>query len=159
MQVNQHREFRLVRQGDEVLLAYEGGTETIPVRLAWARPITGKGGAVCIVDRQKNQLAMLPSLDALDPESRKVAQEELARRYLMPRITRVISATASFGVRYWHVETDLGERHFALKQASKNATWVSEDHLILRDTLGCLYEINPFSALDSRSRAEVDKVL
>ena len=57
------------------------------------------------------------------------------------------------------VETNLGERRFALKHASKHAIWLTDDHLVLKDTLGCRYEIKPYSALDVRSRAEVEKVL
>jgi len=159
MTTNPNRPFRLVREGEEVFLIFEGETERTPVKVVWARPITAKGGPLCIVDRQKRQLAMLSGLDSLDEQSRRVAADELTRRYLMPRITRVVRATASFGIRYWHVETDLGERHFALKQASKNALWITDEQLVLRDTLGCLYEINPFSGLDARSRAEVEKVL
>jgi len=36
---------------------------------------------------------------------------------------------------------------------------LTDDHLVLEDTLGCRYEIKPFSALDARSRAEVSKVI
>jgi len=151
---------QLLRREDQVFLRFHrGGTQT-PVKVVWARPISGRGDEVCFVDpAQKKEVLMLESLEALDPASRAIAEEELSRRYLVPRITRVIRATASFGVRYWHVETDLGERRFALKHASKNAVWVSEEHLVLRDTLGCRYEINPFSSLDPRSRAEVERVI
>ena len=71
----------------------------------------------------------------------------------------ILCATANYGIRYWHVETNLGERRFALKHAGKNAFWLTDDHLMLRDTLGCRYEIRSFSALDPRSQAEVQGVI
>ena len=142
------------------MLRREDADAEVPVKLVWVRPISGRGGEVaCLDPKKKTEVAMLSSLAALDPDSRRVAEEELGRRYLVPRITRVLRATANFGVRYWHVETDLGERRFALKHAAKNAVWITEDHLVLRDTLGCRYEIKPYSVLDRASRAEVEKVI
>ncbi len=150
---------RLQRHADRVLLSRGDSDDWTPVRLVWARPISGRGGEISFLDKNKREVLMLESLDPLDPESRKVAEEELAKRYLVPRITRVIRTMATFGIRYWHVQTDRGERRFALKHASKNTFWLSRDHLVLRDTLGCVYEIRPFSELDQRSRAEVEKVI
>lgn len=153
------KEFKLIREGDRVFLQFADGDAKKAVKIAWARPISTMGAEVSIIGPEKEELALLPNLDSLDPASRKVAEEELARRYVYPRITKVHSAVATFGVRYWHVETNLGERRFALKNASKNAVWITDDHLVLNDTLGCRYEVRPFSALDPVSRARIEDVL
>ena len=153
------RPIQLLREGDKVLLRFADEEATCPVRLVWARPISARGREVGFLDEKKNEVATVESLDQLDAESRRVAEEELALRYLVPRITRVLRTRANFGVRYWHVVTDRGERRFTLKNASKNATWVGPDHLVLRDTLGCRYEIPALSALDLKSRREVEKVI
>jgi len=153
------RKFQLLREGDRVFLRFAGGGDRRPVRLAWTRPLSARGGQVSIIGDDKKEVLLLDSLDSLDSDSRAVAEEELAKRYLIPRITRVLRTSADFGMRYLQVETDLGPRHFALKHASKNAVWITDDHLMLRDTLGCRYEIRPFSALDQRSRAEIEKVI
>ena len=155
----QMKDFELLREHDQVFIQFrDTGTKT-PVKLVWARPLTSRGTQVSLVDEKKREVLMLDSLDWLSPASRKIAEEELRRRYVLPRITRVIQTSADFGVRYWRVETNLGERRFALKHASKHAIWLTDDHLVLEDTLGCRYEIKPYSALDGRSRAEVEKVL
>ena len=158
MTANQN-EFRLVREGDEVFVEFADGRERALVKAVWARPITARNSSLSFVGRDKEEVCMVKSLDELDAESRGIAEDELARRYLLPRITRVKSARATFGVRYMRVETDRGERHFALKNASKNAVWINDDHLVLRDTLGCRYEVKPFSGLDQRSRTEIERVL
>jgi len=150
--------YRLTRRGDRVML-HADGDEPVAVRIVWARPISARGAEISLLDDQKREALMLSGLDDLDADSRAIAEEELAKRYFIPRITRVVSAVANFGIRYWRVETDLGERRFALKQASKNAVWLTDDHLVLRDTLGCRYEIRPYADLDERSRAEVEKVI
>jgi hypothetical protein len=150
---------RLWKKGDQIFYESGNGEAPQPVKLVRARPVSFRGGYVSIQDAHKKEILLLESLDSLDPESRKVLEEELAGRYILARITSVISAQAHFGIRYWHVETDMGERRFALKDAAKNAVWVTDDYLILRDTLGCRYEIPSLDALDPRSRLEILKIL
>ena len=133
------KEYRLLGDGDRVLVRFGDGGEAKPVKLVWARPISGRGGEISMVGEDKEEVMMIESLEALDPDSRRIAEEALSARYLLPRITRVLRAEATFGVRYWHVETTLGERRFALKNADRNAVWLSEEHLVLKDTLGSRY--------------------
>lgn len=153
------REFRLTRDGDEIFISFADSDGRTAVKLVWARPISNRGGEVSVVGPEKREIVMIPDLSTLDEESRKVAEEALALRYVAPRITRVIKAAAYFGLRYWEVETDMGPRKFALKNAAKNAIWPGPDHLVLQDTMGCRYVINPYSALDDRSKKEIDRVI
>ena len=150
---------RLRRRGDQVLLDSLNGQEPVPVKLLWARPISGRGTHLSILDDKRTELALLDGLATLDPESRRIAEEDLARRYLVPQITRVIRTRVCFGIRYLRVDTDLGRRDFAFKDASRNVVWISDDHVMLRDTMGCRYEIKPFSGLDPASQREVRRVL
>jgi hypothetical protein len=50
-------------------------------------------------------------------------------------------------------------RNFAVKSVNKDVTWITDDHILIRDTLGYRYEIASLSALDEHSQEEVDKVL
>ena len=155
----EQNEMRLVRRQDRVYAQLNREEEEVPVKLVWARPVSGKGQEVSVLDNDKKELFLLRSLDCLDPDSRRVAEDELDRRYLVPKITRVASTYTNFGARYWHVETDRGCRSFVMKDPSKNVTWVTDDRLIIRDTLGNRYEIESFGGMDPRSRAEVEKVI
>lgn len=150
---------RLWKKGDQIFFESGNGDAPQPVKLVRARPVSFRGGYVSIQDANKKEIMLLERFDELDPESRKVLEEELTERYILARITRVIKARAHFGMRYWHVDTDMGERRFALKDAKKNVVWLTDDYLILRDTLGCRYEIPSLAALDPRSRLEILKIL
>lgn len=155
-----HNTFTLRRVGDKVL--YHGDDEGpgVPVRLTWARPLTGRGGVVVLLHAdKKEEVATLHATDHLDEASRRIVEQELAQRYFMPKITKVLRTSASFGNRYWHVETDRGARQFLMKSPETNATWITEDRCVLRDTLGNCYEIESFQALDRVSRSLADKVL
>jgi hypothetical protein len=150
-------EIRLQREGGELMLTADGKKRA--VQAVWARPVTTRGGDIAFLDKDKKEALMIADLAALDPVSRALVEEELTQRYLVARITRVLRTEAIFGTQYWQVETDRGERRLAFKSDNRNAVWIHADHLVLRDTLGCRYEIKPYSALDPHSQAEVAKVL
>jgi len=153
------REFVLLRKHDQVVIRFADGGDELPVRLTWARPIYGRGCEVSLLDEHKHEVLTLPGLDCLDVESRRVAEDELTKRYLVARIKRVIHAEAHFGNRYLHVETEQGVRRLAMKDPARNAIWVTDDRLIVRDSLGNRFEVPSFSALDPASRVELMKVI
>jgi hypothetical protein len=142
----------------QVFATVDGG-DPVPVRVVWARPLSGRGRCVSLLTEDKQEVAMVRRLEELDEASRAVAEDALAERYLMCRITRVHSTDPHFGNRYFDVETDRGAVKFILKDPNRNVTWLSEDRLILRDTQGNRYEIAALSELDAKSRAEVQKVV
>ncbi|MFC1743148.1 DUF1854 domain-containing protein [Candidatus Riflebacteria bacterium] len=153
-------EFRVIKRGDRVLLDLKDGKNPFPIRIVWARPLSGPKKEVSILDAdKKKEILLLSSLENLEPDTKKIIKEELQRRYFLPKITRVINTKASFGNRYWQVETDRGERNFLMKSPETNAEWLNDDHVILRDSLGNHYEIESFSRLDPQSRQEAEKVL
>ncbi len=149
---------RLTRKLDRVYVHFENG-EQRPAKLVWAKPISGMGREISIIDDDKKEIHMLKSLDCLDPESREIAAHELEQRYLVPKITRVDGIVAAFGNRYWDVRTDRGERRFVMKDPTKNVIRVRKDQLILRDTLGNRYEIESLAHLDTKSRYLVEQVI
>lgn len=141
------------------VFASVNGAEEVPVRVVWARPLTGQGQCVSLLTEDKEEVAMVNDVAELDEASRKVAERALRERYLLSRITEVHSTDPHFGNRYFDVETDRGPVKFILKDPNRNVTRVTEDHLILRDTQGNRYEIPSLSNLDAKSRVEVEKVV
>lgn len=150
---------RLEREGDQLILVKSEPPLRTPVTPVWVRPITGRGVEISLLDSEKREVLMAPDLSAFDPESSALVEAELDRRYLIARITQVRQTETLFGTQYWNVVTDKGSCRLALKKDSRNAVWIDDDHLILRDTLGNRYEIHPFSGLDERSRRNILKVL
>ena len=150
----------LRKVGDRVLYQPAEGGDEQPARVAWARPLTGLGGEITILAAEKKEeLAWIPSLAALDAESRAVAAAELADGFLSARITRVLAASARYGNRYWEVETDRGAAHFMTGAPETAIFEPVPGRLVIRDVLGNCYEIPDLAALDPVSRKEVDKVV
>lgn len=142
------------------MLRFQGDGKEIPVKIVWARPLSGKGKELVFIDDNKKEVAMLDSLDCLlDAASRKLAEEEVGLRYLMIKITQVYEIKVLFGNRFWDVETLLGRKRFAMKEPSKSMTRFPDNRIIVRDTLGNSYEIESLNSLDKHSQKEIEKVL
>ena len=146
--------WRLRRQGDKVLfLADSGDGAGVPARLLWARPLSSRGSGVSVMmAEKKSELAYLDSLGSLDPESRVIAEEELAGSVILPRITSIVSIVPKFGNYYWQVETDRGAARFLFTSPESNSFRPLPDVVVLKDTSGNCYEIRPVSGLDQHSR-------
>ena len=151
---------RLRREAGRLVAGRDGDAEPVPVRVVCASPLRGLAGGVSILHAsKKEELAYVPALADLDEASRAVAAEDLTRRYFFPKIRNVLHTRATFGVRYWDVQTDRGPRQFVMKSPETNTAWLSDDRCVLTDTLGNCYEIESLAALDRRSRKRVDLVL
>jgi hypothetical protein len=151
---------RLWREGGRVMYQGAEGSDPEAVRVVWARPLSGRGGAVSIMQAgKKKELAYFPSLEALAGESHRIALEELAGSLVLPRITAIVEVKARLGNYYWDVETDMGRRRFLLSAPENNTMRPMPDAVVLKDVSGNCYEINPVSGLDKNSLRELDRVL
>ena len=138
--------FRLVMKDGMIMVILSDGTEHA-ARLRWARPLTHPGVDLVILARKDKELASVHDLSELDEASRNIVNTELDDSYILPRINRVIKGEVHFGTRYLEVETDMGYRHFSLRNAQRNVQWTSDDRAVIRDTLGNRYVIESLKSL------------
>jgi hypothetical protein len=92
------------------------------------------------------------------PESYRVLQEELERRYFIPIIQRIYSLTEEYGQMRWDVETDRGRRVFYVRNWRDNVHELSPVRYLIVAVDGSRYEIRDLNALDGRSRAWLDRL-
>jgi uncharacterized protein DUF1854 len=135
----------------------ERSYHTVKLYQAW--PLSMPGRCVSFQDGRGEEILMLEDLAGLDPKSRAVAEEELRRRYLTARVEAVWNVRTEFGVTYWHVLTDRGERDFVVQSLSESCVWLSESHVMIVDVDGNRFEIPDLKALDRASRAQLAAVL
>jgi hypothetical protein len=129
------------------------------VKPAWASPLTYPNRFLSLMNAKGEEIVMVPSLDALNPESRVAAELEVARRYLTAKVLRIDQAKSEFGATYWHVQTDRGERDFVTQSLQENAQWLGPSHLLLIDVDGNRFELEDVQQLDAQSRALLDQVV
>lgn len=129
------------------------------VRLYQAAPLSKPGRYLSLIDSKGEEITMLDSIEDLSDECRAVAQEELRRRYLTAHVEAISELRTEFGVTYWHVKTDKGDRDFVVQSLSESCVWLSDRHILLIDTDGSRFEIPDCEALDSASRERLAAVL
>ena len=150
---------RLHKQADNIMASLDG-EDAVPARLVYARPISAPCGQISIMDiKGKKELAWLNSLQDLDSNSRKLAETELWKTYRISKVSHITESYVNHGHRYLRVETDRGNRYFNLREPGKNISRLSDDHLIIRDSMGNRYEIESIMALDADSRFNLERVL
>lgn len=58
----------------------DNGNGEVPVRIVWARPLSGRGKEIAFLDDSKQTVAMIDGLHVLDSVSRAIAAEALEYR-------------------------------------------------------------------------------
>ena len=152
---------RLFRKADSLMACLDSPEkDAVAVRLLLARPISAPDQEISIVAiGGKKELAWLASLNELDAASRRVAEEEVQRTYRVAKVIEVTESSVNHGYRYVKVRTNRGDRHFNLREPGKNVTWLTQDHLWLRDSMGNRYEVASLAALSEESRRHLKRVL
>ena len=146
----------LWERGGKLWLKRPERSEAIAVTVRYLRPITGRVEIVFVDDKDR-EVVSIASIDAVSADARPLVEAALRERYLLAVIQRVDDLAIHMGTRFWRVETDRGQRAFALREPGKNIIWLSDARLMLRDTAGNRYEIPDLNALDRRSQRLVDR--
>jgi hypothetical protein len=95
---------------------------------------------------------MIVDLRELEAESRRLVEEELERRYIVPVILRVLSVRERFGSIDWTVETDRGARSFTTRNLRENVVQPTPNRYVLTDVDGNRYDVRDVEALDGVSQ-------
>lgn len=129
------------------------------VKLYQAAPLSTPGRYLSLLDGKGEEITMVGGIEEFAPEARGVVEEELRRRYLTARVQAVTNVRSEFGVTYWHVTTDKGDRDFVVQSLSESCVWLSDQHILLIDVDGNRFEIVDRAALDPGSQSRLDAVL
>lgn len=113
----------------------------------WSRPEE----YVSLLDSAGHELALVKSLDELDPESRAIVLEELRDKIFNPRIRRVLGDRDEFGVVSITAETDRGTVTFQIRSRD-DVRILSPTRALFRDADGNTYELADLRALDAAGR-------
>lgn len=136
---------------NELTLEYEGERyENITVIKAF--PLSASRSFIALIDSEDNEIGMIEQIDLLPDKSRRVLDEELSKRYIIPKIIRMLEVDEIFGMPIWKMITDRGERTIELRSRD-DAKLLPSGRVIVKDMDGNRYEIPNFWEMDSRSRS------
>jgi len=149
--------FRRNKRGQLVLILRDGEVyEDVQVRRTFPLSAPNRWLSVCTAEEE--EIGLLPTLDGLDKQSRRLLQGELEKRYFLPQITVVHSVRSVRGVIHWEVETDRGPRTFEVR-GRDNIRELPGQRLLIRDIDGNRYEIRDYRALDPRTVEEIERFI
>ena len=129
------------------------------VHVARAFPLSDPDRYIGLRDAQDKDIGLLETLDGLDPDSRARIDEELHRRYFLPKIVRVNHVKEEFGMTTWDVETDKGHRNFVIRNLRDSVQELSPTRILVTDSDGNRYEFPDVRQLDDKSFAVMQRVL
>lgn len=132
----------------------------VPARIMLARPLHSACFALSIMHgEERRELRYVEDYRCLPAAQRRLVEEELARRYLLPTITRVVDLQVNLGYYYWAVETDRGAQQFLTGSPATHLSRLPDGGRILRDTIGNAYRLAAADQLDPASQALLKRAL
>jgi len=141
----------------QLVVRVEGHDEpVVDARVVRCFPWSLPDGYLAVRTRDGHEMALLNSLDELDPASRKVVEQELHDKVFNPRIRRIVSHKHEFGVASLTAETDRGTVSFQIRSRDDVRT-LSPTRALFRDVDGNTYELPDLARLDSASRKHLER--
>lgn len=150
---------RFDKRGDALILTVADDRSYLKVRPVRAFPLTEISEYIGLLDAiAGREIGMLRSLKDLDGCTRQLVQQELNKRYFIPKINRIIDARREYGTIYWDVETDRGDRHFIMRNIRDSIHEIEPGRFLVIDIDGNRFEIPQLGDLNARSQAFWDRL-
>ena len=154
------KEFRILeperlqfkKNGSKLKMLIEGEDEHKTISVVPLFPLSESERWLSVLDDEGRELGIIEELGKLDAENRKIILDELRRRYVLPRIQKILSCKEKFELVQWEVETDRGVKEFLSRNLRENIQQPSENRLILTDVDSNRYDIPDFQSLDKKSQ-------
>lgn len=149
---------RLERNARGELVARLPGRDELlkDVRVARCFPWSQVERFLSVRNADGKEIALLETLDAVDPDTRRIIEEELAEKVFVPKIRRIADYKAEFGVVSVSAETDRGDVSFQLRNRD-DVRVLAGGRALFRDVDGNVYEVTNYSALDRASQKHIEE--
>jgi len=121
-------------------------------------PLSSANEYFSVQNSDDEEVAILRSLNGLDPESRALVDKELDRRYFSPLITKINSVKQVPGMWSFDVETNRGPIVFHVRNWRENSYEVETNRWHITSVDGQRFEILDLDALDKPSQKLVENL-
>ena len=152
------RLFRSSPDDSRVRLTVRDERSYISVAVARAFPFSKQSTYVGLQDGGGHDIGILPSIDGIDATSRKVFDEEMARRYITPTVTTVNTVTELQGLVLWVVVFVSGDRRFVVRNLRDNAYSMGMGKIMMTDSEGNRYFFADITNLGRKAYEVLSKV-
>jgi hypothetical protein len=128
-------------------------------QIARAFPLSEPETYIGLRDGKDKDIGMLETLSGLDTESRAIVEEELARRYFLPRVLKVHKAKKEYETVTFEVDTDKGPRTYVVQNMRESSQEVTPGRVLITDRTGARFEIPDVYAAGKEVLAVLGRVL
>ncbi len=139
------------KEGEKKTVDTDSTADGVAVRIAPCFPWSRTRQYISVRTFDGKELVLIPSLDALADETRRLVEAALAEIGFVLEMTRVLEIRTEVEIRNWRVETKQGPCTFQTKLDE----WphpLPDGTFVLRDVAGNLFLIPDPKTLDSQSR-------
>ena len=146
------KKLRFFKHGATLRLTVEADRSYLKVGIVRAFPLSEPNRFLSVRDDANKEVGLIVDPAELGAENRKLVEEDLQRRYLVPAITRIVAATERFGTVDWVMETDRGVCRFTTRNLRENLQRPAPGRIILNDVDGNRYDIRNLDDLSPESQ-------
>jgi len=146
------RKLRFFKRGATLRLTVEEDRSYLKVSVLRAFPLSEPDRFLSVRDDANNEVGLIVDPADLSVENRKLVEEALKRRYILPAVTRIVAAKERFGTVDWTIETDRGVCRFTTRNLRENIQRPAPGRIILNDVDGNRYDIRNVGDLSRESQ-------
>ena len=148
------------QRGDALMLTVQDDRTYLKVRAVRAFPLSELHEFIGLLDAVNgHEIGMLRHLNDIEGEARSLVQQEIDKRYFVPKIHKINEAKKEFGAIYWDVDTDRGPRQFILRGLRDSVHEIEPGRYLINDVDGNRFEIPQITGLDHRSQTVWEQVV
>ena len=122
-------------------------------------PLSNPKAYISLAADEDTEIGILVNPSELTPESLKILQEELNKRYFTPTIQKIYRVKEHFGIHEWEVQTERGRVTFSVRGLNQNIKQVPPARLFVTDVRGNRYDIPDYRELDAQSYQQIQRHL
>jgi hypothetical protein len=146
---------RFSRTGARVDVVIDAAAPIENVALFRAFPLSGPERYVSVRNEKNEEMGVIVEPAKLDPDSRKIVEEEMHRRYVVPVVRRLLWIRERFEIVECKVETDRGVCQFSARNLRESVLHPHPGRYILTDVDGNRYDIPDIKALPLASQVQL----
>ncbi len=146
------KKLHFVKHGVTLRLTVEEDRSYRKVSVLRAFPLSEPNRFFSVRDGGNKEVGMIVDPAGLSEENLKLVREELARRYLVPAVKRILTAKERFGTVDWEMETDRGVCKLTTRNLRENVQRPAPGRILLSDVDGNRYDIRNIDELDLNSQ-------
>ena len=153
------RLFRTPGNDARARLELRGERTYLDVRIARVLPLSDDKCYIALRDGGDKEIGILLTLEGLDPESLRIVEEELTRRYFLPKVLTVTDVKDEYGVVIWDVETDYGPRRYTVRNMRDNTVALTATRALMTDVDGNRFEFTNVEKLSAKAQEVLLKAI